>query len=158
MWRHVKDVLLLKPAVTSRNLVTVLLVALMFGVYIASGGKVTTVPQVRPGSGFGTVDDERVERVKKREAAPVEEVAVEAEPAPQKKVETQEDIRKRFAENLKNDPRKLSGETPGLTRDSARASRASGIPEVTEPGSAPDVSGGDDDFSALEKRLKKGRR
>jgi len=161
MWRHVKDILLLKPAMTSRNLVTVVLVALMFGVYIASGGKVTTVPQVRPGSGFGTVDDERVERIKKREEAVVEEVdevAVEAVAAPQKRAETREEVRKRFEENLKNDPRRLSGKVPGLTGSSANAARASGLPEVREPATVEAVSGGEDDFSALEKRLKRGRR
>jgi hypothetical protein len=45
--------LLLAPAVNKRNLTSLALVAVFFGVYVASGGKVTSLPRVAPGQGFG---------------------------------------------------------------------------------------------------------
>jgi len=152
MWRHVKDVLLLKPAMTSRNMVTVLLVALMFGVYVASGGKVTTVPQVRPGEGFGTVDRDPAEQALSQQQSPAPSAPAEA--VPTKRKESREAVRKRLAENLKKDPRRLRNSNKTTSRV-----RASGLPakaEVVEEVSPVDSEG--DDFSALEKRLKKGRR
>ncbi len=54
--KKVLGFLLLKPAFNSRNLTSLALVALFFGVYVASGGKVTSVPKLKAGAGgFGSV-------------------------------------------------------------------------------------------------------
>ena len=47
--------LFLKPAFTSRNVTSILLVGVFFGVYIVSGGSVRSIPKVTPGDGFGIV-------------------------------------------------------------------------------------------------------
>ena len=53
--KQVLNFLLLKPAMSSRNLTSIALVALFFGVYVAAGGKISSIPQIDQGSGFGTV-------------------------------------------------------------------------------------------------------
>lgn len=55
--RKLRDLLLLKPAISVRNLTSLGLVFLFFGVYVASGGKVTTTPSVKPGGGFGGLEE-----------------------------------------------------------------------------------------------------
>ena len=48
--------LLMRPAFSSRNLTSLALVAFFIGVYVAAGGKVTTIPpDMKPGAGFGSV-------------------------------------------------------------------------------------------------------
>jgi len=54
--KEVLNFLLLKPAFTGRNLFSIFLVMLFVGVYIASGGRVHSLPKVKPGSQFGAVD------------------------------------------------------------------------------------------------------
>ncbi len=147
MWRNVKDVLLLKPAITSRNLVTVILVAMMFGVYVASGGAVTTVPHVKPGEGFGTVD----RKVESKLNTP-DNLAVESENIKESEVKQSPDaIRKRYIDNLRNDPRKLKSSN---SKPLARTKQVEPSPSVT----VEEDESGSDDFSALERRLNKGRR
>jgi hypothetical protein len=46
--KKIAEFLLLKPAFSTRNLTSILLVALFFGVYVASGGKVKSFPVVNP--------------------------------------------------------------------------------------------------------------
>lgn len=55
--KKVFSFLVLKPAWSTRNLTSLALVALFFGVYVAAGGKITAVPKVKQGSGFGTIND-----------------------------------------------------------------------------------------------------
>lgn len=55
--KHIKNLLLLKPALNTRNLVTLVLVGSLFAIYAISGGKITTPPKVSPGGSFGEVRD-----------------------------------------------------------------------------------------------------
>ncbi len=52
--KKVLDFLILRPAFSSRNLTSILLVALFFGVYVLAGGKVT-MPNVKQGQNFGSI-------------------------------------------------------------------------------------------------------
>lgn len=53
----IKDFLLFKPAISTRNLTSLALVALFFGVYVASGGKIEVVPKVTSSrSTFGGIN------------------------------------------------------------------------------------------------------
>ncbi len=55
--KKVVEFLLLRPAITKRNLTSLGLVAVFLCVYVAAGGKVTIEPpKIKPGAGFGTVD------------------------------------------------------------------------------------------------------
>ena len=57
--RKVVEFLLLKPAFTSRNISSVLLVGVFFAIYVMAGGKVTWVPKVNArGGAFGSVGQE----------------------------------------------------------------------------------------------------
>ncbi len=49
--------LLLRPAFTGRNVTSLGLVALFFAVYVAAGGKITTVPTMKTGGSFGSVEN-----------------------------------------------------------------------------------------------------
>ena len=50
--------LMLIPAMSSRNLTSIILVAIFFGVYIAAGGKIAAIPKnLERGDGFGTVKE-----------------------------------------------------------------------------------------------------
>ena len=51
--------LMLKPAVSSRNLTSIGLVAAFFGVYLAAGGRIAALPNVQSGDGFGAVKTDR---------------------------------------------------------------------------------------------------
>ena len=53
--KKVLGFLVLKDAVSSKNLTSIALVALFFGVYIASGGRIAPLPKVERGPGFGDV-------------------------------------------------------------------------------------------------------
>ena len=48
--------LLLLPAFNKKNLSSILLVIVFFLLYCAVGGKVSLVPQIQTGAGFGSVD------------------------------------------------------------------------------------------------------
>ncbi|MCB0344389.1 MAG: hypothetical protein KDD66_04705 [Bdellovibrionales bacterium] len=48
--------LLLRPAFTGRNVTSLGLVAVFFMVYVLAGGKITTVPTMKPGGSFGSVE------------------------------------------------------------------------------------------------------
>ena len=55
--KRILGFLMLRPAISSRNLTSLVLVGLFFGVYVAAGGKVEGIPAVQTdGGGFGTVD------------------------------------------------------------------------------------------------------
>lgn len=54
--KKVVSFLLLRPAFTGRNVTSLGLVAVFFAVYVAAGGKVTTVPKMNAGASFGSVD------------------------------------------------------------------------------------------------------
>ena len=57
--RKVVEFLLLKPAFTSRNISSVLLVGVFFALYVMAGGKVTWVPKVNAhGGAFGSMGQE----------------------------------------------------------------------------------------------------
>jgi hypothetical protein len=56
--KKVLEFILLKPAFSSRNLTSLLLVAIFFAVYVLAGGKVE-VPDVKQGSNFGSVSRSR---------------------------------------------------------------------------------------------------
>lgn len=55
--RKVVDFLILRSAFTQRNVTSILLVGLFFGVFILAGGKITTVPpkSLKSGNTFGGV-------------------------------------------------------------------------------------------------------
>ena len=74
--KKVLSFLLLKPAFTSRNLTSIALVALFFGVYVAAGGKVSALPKVKQGVGFGAASVERAQEpvaVQRRAPAPTQD-------------------------------------------------------------------------------------
>ena len=86
-WKKTLDFVLLKPAVSSRNLTSIALVAAFFGVYIAAGGKIAALPNVQRAGGFGTVDvsgkdlktpDKKVQPAKRNTVSK----EIEAAPAP----------------------------------------------------------------------------
>ena len=55
--KRILGFLMLRPAISSRNLTSLVLVGLFFGVYVAAGGKVEGIPAVQSNTGgFGTVD------------------------------------------------------------------------------------------------------
>ncbi len=54
--KKIADFVLLKPVFTGRNLTSLILVAIFFGVYIASGGRVRSIPKVSPGETFGAAE------------------------------------------------------------------------------------------------------
>jgi hypothetical protein len=56
--KKILEFVLLKPAFSSRNLTSLLLVAIFFAVYVLAGGKVE-IPDVRQGSNFGGVSQTR---------------------------------------------------------------------------------------------------
>lgn len=56
--KKVLGFLVMKPAWSTRNITSLALVALFFGVYVAAGGKITAVPKVKQGTGFGTLGTE----------------------------------------------------------------------------------------------------
>ena len=135
--RRIRDFLLLKPAVSSRNLTSLLLVAIFFGVYVAAGGKVSTIPEVAPGEGFGTVTSNQVS-----DTEGYEEEAVEIE----------EPVRKKVTRTKKRTAKK------------SRVSRKRVVEPVEEIDDveeeeafeeAEEIS--DDDLSSIEKRLKLNR-
>ncbi len=53
--KRVANFLLLRPAFSSRNLTSLALVALFFGVYVAAGGKVSSIPKLQTGNSFGGI-------------------------------------------------------------------------------------------------------
>ena len=54
--KRILSFLLLKPAISSRNLTSLGLVGIFFGVYVAAGGKIEGLPAVQEGaSGFGAL-------------------------------------------------------------------------------------------------------
>ncbi len=54
--KRILGFLLLKPAISSRNLTSLGLVGIFFGVYVAAGGKLEGLPAVQTeGGGFGAV-------------------------------------------------------------------------------------------------------
>jgi hypothetical protein len=54
--KKVLSFLLLAPAFNSKNLTSILLVVIFFLLYCAAGGKVSWVPDVQRGGGFGSID------------------------------------------------------------------------------------------------------
>lgn len=54
--KRILGFLLLKPAISSRNLTSLGLVAIFFGVYVAAGGKIQGLPVIEDGSGFGAIE------------------------------------------------------------------------------------------------------
>ncbi len=48
------NVLLMGSAVSTRNLTSLALVALFFAIYVAAGGRISSVPKVKSGEGFGS--------------------------------------------------------------------------------------------------------
>ena len=97
MNRHVKQALgfvFLKGAVNSRNLTSIGLVALFFGIYVASGGKVAALPNIQSGGGFGTTQGTSVNI--QQEAKTQEQQSQKLFAAEEKVVNTQEDL---FQEN-----------------------------------------------------------
>lgn len=48
--------LLFGSAMSSRNLTSLALVAIFFAVYVAAGGKISSIPKVKRGDGFGSVE------------------------------------------------------------------------------------------------------
>jgi hypothetical protein len=59
--KRILSFLLLKPAISSRNLTSLGLVGIFFGVYVAAGGKIEGLPAVQEGaSGFGAVHSSAV--------------------------------------------------------------------------------------------------
>ena len=53
--KKVVDFLIFRPAFTQRNITSLGLVGIMFGVYAMCGGKVTWAPKLQRGSSFGSV-------------------------------------------------------------------------------------------------------
>ena len=129
-----KQIFFLKSAVSSRNLTSLLLVGLFFGVYVAAGGKISSVPNIKPGQGFGTIKGERQEEVRIEDSAAdeAEEEATEAE----------------FVEKKVNSKRT---ERASLKRKVKEAKKQA--PKQLEELDAFEA-GDDDDLSSIEKRLK----
>ncbi len=130
--RRLRDFLLLKPAVSSRNLTSLLLVAIFFGVYVAAGGKVSTIPEVAPGEGFGTVTSDR---------------AAEVEAYEEEEVEVKRPVRKKVTKTKKRTAKK------------SKVSRKRVIEPVEEIDDAVEEveENSEDDLSSIEKRLKLNR-
>jgi len=80
--KAITDILLLKPAVSTRNLTSLLLVLAFFGVYVAAGGKIEAVPKPPRGTGFGTIDrgadSKAVVEPNKEKASTTRDLAAEA--------------------------------------------------------------------------------
>jgi len=78
--RKVLHFLTLRPAFSTRNLTSLLLVGVFFGVYYLAGGRVTSVPRVESGATFGSVSTTKESAVEEIE---VEEKEPESIFAPQ---------------------------------------------------------------------------
>lgn len=114
--RRVLDFLLLRPAFTGRNLFSIFLVMLFVGVYIASGGRVHSIPKIKPGSQFGAVETQQVPAAQEEAVAPTEVIkglfgrAEKKEPIAQNQDEA--------AEVVEGSPQ--SGETPAQKLEKLR--------------------------------------
>ena len=54
--KRIMNFLILRPAITTRNLTSLALVGLFFLIYLASGGTISTLPNVSTGEGFGSIN------------------------------------------------------------------------------------------------------
>lgn len=72
--KRVLDFLLLRPAFTGRNLFSIFLVMLFVGVYIASGGRVHSLPKIKPGAQFGAVESQPGSQAAEQVTAPTEAI------------------------------------------------------------------------------------
>lgn len=68
--KKIINFLILRPAFTSRNMSSLGLVALFFALYILAGGKVTWIPDIKAGQGFGTVNRSSVTSQPSMDEAP----------------------------------------------------------------------------------------
>jgi len=110
--KRVLEFVLLKPAFSSRNLTSLLLVAIFFGVYVLAGGKVE-VPDVKQGANFGTVTKNG------SRSGPTEESA-RFKPSPEREVAEQklqpESSTEKFSNEQNQKLRELEERLKGLRR------------------------------------------
>lgn len=139
--KRVFGFLLMRPAWSSRNLTSLALVALFFGVYVAAGGKVSSVPKVKQGSSFGTMstDEDKI-------TGDVESVTREEESAADVAARRSEQRRGVLSlgteEDLSLKPRRIEERPLHKSEESARAAEA--------PSAANQPA---DDLSDIEARL-----
>lgn len=88
--RKVLDFVLMRQVANTRNLTSLALVAFFFGVYIAAGGKIASVPNLPKGTGFG--DIEGLEKNSDENATSETETAKESETIPQESIAKTEDL------------------------------------------------------------------
>ena len=140
---------MLKPAVSSRNMVSLALVAMFFGVYVASGGTVTSVPNLQgssdnfggitPKTNYGQVPASREARPTATGTLGAGQLPATHEPAATSAAhEIDPDI---FGAGSNSDP---------------KASVVEHSDDVTPPANANDEYGESDDdgLAAIERRLK----
>ena len=77
--KKVISFLLLRPAFTMRNLTSIGLVAIFFAIYVLAGGKVSLMPAVPRGQGFGSLEKENPAAMRSVDPARTPEAAVKEE-------------------------------------------------------------------------------
>ena len=118
----------------------------MFGVYVASGGTVDAIPKgIKPGDSFGTMNQVEV---------PDRNESTEAN-------SSSYDARKRFQENLQNDPKKVPviDYSEGMNSPKAGEVSKKRVTPVAVEKDNPEEENleeeEEDGFGALERRLKR---
>ncbi len=160
-----KDILLLKPAITSRNLVTLGLVLLFFGICMASGMKITGVPDVKPGTGFGGIERKNNSVVSPRDVAGEDSIGSDQiEVAPTNRPSSLLTPRERLEASIRESARERNPIRAGESQPAAQAEPqieqpvrqgvdAPVVEEVREELEGVDENAVSDELSEIEKRL-----
>lgn len=95
--KRVLNFLLLRPAMTTRNLTSLGLVAFFFAVFYLSGGRIAAVPRITPGATFGGIaQTEQIPSLELRG-----DVLKEKPPAPEVKQEARQENRRGLMSGVK---------------------------------------------------------
>lgn len=137
--KRILNFLLLRPAMTTRNLTSLGLVAFFFAVFYLSGGRIAAIPRVSPGATFGGIaESEQIPSLKLRgDVQP---------PAPEVKQEVPQETRRGLMSGIKENG--LLGSIKKSV-DSPKAPKKSQAEDTTQ-----DPSGSvDEDLADLKERL-----
>ena len=144
--KKVAGFLFLKPAMTTRNATSFGLVGLFIVVYIAAGGKIDWVPNVRPGDSFGSV-----------QGAPAQQAEAPARAESSKRTEVKREAPVKEAPRASSRQNIFEDEPPVETARPARRTAAPAAKNTQrrrpDSQSAPAAAGGEDDLTDLSERL-----
>lgn len=152
--KRVLGFLLMKPAMSSRNLTSLGLVAMFFAVYVLAGGTVSPVPKVAVNQSFGTgVIEDRL-------PAPRADLAEEIEIAPLEqapKIQRNEKASKASKRFSMFDSEEAVEEAPPIVKNNDSLDEAKAALDTLSADDLPEapVEEDSDGLSSIEKRLKK---